>query len=273
MPRIPQNVRVCACARARSLSYLIISPLNRYYTGQVAIDRAAATRFIKHAIAQAKDAPPNNSSGPSPGPSTHVRPSNDGDTVSAVRAPIKMTEKMLEREQYHEALADEEELEGGGLEVIDGEEPDDGPSESDDVSPHPNQATESELEATAGKGKGKGKAKAVDAPIIISAPDDAPPSDIKIPGKRRRPAIDPFAGSCIASLAHISNIVSQRFFTLGYGDDPDARVPALAAPAAKAQRIHMEDVSVEASSGTNTPSGGEPRDGVKKSRKRPKKKA
>ena len=219
MPRIPQNVRVCACARARSLSYLIISPLNRHHTGQVAIDRAAATRFIKHAIAQAKDAPPNNSSGPSPGPSTHVRPSNDSDTASAVRAPIKMTEKMLEREQYHEALreedalADEEELEGGGLEVIDGEERDDGPSESDDVSPHPNQATESELEATADKDKGKGKAKAVDAPIIISAPDDAPPSDTKIPGKRRRPAIDPFAGSCIASLAHISNIVSQRFFT------------------------------------------------------------
>jgi exosome complex protein LRP1 len=222
MPRTPQNVRVCARARARSLSYLIISPLNRYHTGQVAIDRAAATRFIKHAIAQAKDAPPNNSSGPGPGPgpSTHVRPIIDGDTASAVRAPIKVTEKMLEREQYHEALreedalADEEELEGGGLAVIDGEEPD-GPSESDDVSPRPNQATESELEATAdrGKDKGKGKAKAMDAPITTLAPDDAPPSDTKIPGKRRRPAIDPFAGSCIASLAHISNIylnVSSR---------------------------------------------------------------
>ncbi|KAI0257250.1 hypothetical protein BJV78DRAFT_1150209 [Lactifluus subvellereus] len=196
---------------------------------QLAIDRVAATRFIKHAIAQAKDAPLNNGSGP-------------------VRAPVKVTEKMLEREQYFEALreedalaGEEEELEGGGLEVIEGEEPDG--RLSDDASPRPCQASESELEAgDRGKGKGKGKAKAVDVPIT-SAPD-APPSDIKIPGKRRRPATDPFAG---------------------YGDDPDARFPALAAPGAKG-------VSAEASSGTNTPPGGEQRDRAKKSRKRPKKK-
>jgi len=135
------------------------------------------------------------------------------------------------------------------LEVIGGEEPD---GLSDDVSPRPSQASESEPEAAGrgkGKGKGKGKAKAVDAPII-STPD-APPSDTKIPGKRRRPAVDPFAG---------------------YGDDPDARSPALAASGAKARRTHMEGVSAEASSGTNTPSGGEQRDRGKKSRKRPKKK-
>ena len=73
MPKIPQNVRLFCFAHGR-IPCLIIRRLNLItYVGQVAIDRAAATRFIKHAIAQAKDTPSTNDSVPVPGPSTHTR--------------------------------------------------------------------------------------------------------------------------------------------------------------------------------------------------------
>jgi len=107
------------------------------------------------------------------------------------------------------------------------------------------------------KGKGKGKAKAV--------ADGAPPSPMlgdppskTAAGKRKRPPIDPFAG---------------------YGGGQDTGSPGAPADTSsatsrsgtKVRRIHIEDFSAEAPSGTNTPSGGE--DKGKRSRKRSKKKA
>jgi len=69
----------------------------------------------------------------------------------------------------------------------------------------------------------------------------------------------------------------------GYGDGPDTR--SSAAPAdtgsvrtsasrsgTKVRRIHTEDLSAAASSGTITPSGGEHKDRAKGPRKRSKKK-
>ncbi|KAH9065854.1 hypothetical protein EDB87DRAFT_1574294 [Lactarius vividus] len=129
---------------------------------QFAIDRAAATRFIKHAIAQAKDAPP--TPAPEPGPSTSVPFDAEG-TADSVPVPVKVTEKMLERERYQRALREEEPEEdsGGDLEVIDGEEVAEDEDDSPGQVPLPD----------------KGKSRA------------SPETGI---GKRRRPPIDPFAG-------------------------------------------------------------------------------
>ncbi len=174
-------------------------------TGQLAIDKVAASRFIKHAIAQAKDTRPITVSSPTP----HIRVNdNDNDgggsgsgaaTAHDVRVPIKMTEKMLEREKYHEALREEAQAsdDGGDLEVFDGEdEPSDEagrtPPEEDASSYSPLQAPSSELDA-AGKQKGKGKAKAVVGGTPIH---DIPPASETAGGKRRRLPVDPFAGLC-----------------------------------------------------------------------------
>ncbi|KAH9178832.1 hypothetical protein EDB89DRAFT_1843231 [Lactarius sanguifluus] len=134
---------------------------------QFAVDRAAATRFIKHAIAQAKDAPPTPT--PESGPSTRVPLDDAEGTADTVPVPVKVTEKMLEREQYQRALREEEREEdsGGELKVIGGE---DDEQQSEDDSP----GQAAPLAAV------KGKSRA------------SPETDIG--GKRRRPPIDPFAG-------------------------------------------------------------------------------
>jgi len=236
---------------------------------QLAIDKVAASRFIKHAIAQAKDTRP---IAVSSSPTTHV-PSNDNGndngasgsaaaTAHDVRVPvIKVTEKMLERAKYHEALREEAQAsdDGGDLEVFDGEdEPSDEagrtPPEEDASSHSPLQATSSELGA-AGKQKGKGKAKAVAGGTPIH--DDVPPRSETAAGKRRRPPVDPFAG---------------------YGDGQDTAAPVDAdlttntsRSGTKVRRVHKQDFTAEPSSGTNTPDGGEHQE-AKRSKKRSKKK-
>jgi len=235
---------------------------------QLAIDKVVASRFIKHAIAQAKDTRPITVSSST----THIR-ANDNDnngggssaaTAHDVRVPVKVTEKMLEREKYHEALREEAPASdvGGDLEVFDGEdEPSDEagrtPPEEDASSYSPLQASSSELGAT-GKQKGKGKAKA--KAVVGGTPiHDVPPASETAAGKRRRPPVDPFAG---------------------YGDGQDTAAPADAGfttnasrSGTKVRRIHKEGLGAEASSGTNTPSGGEHQDQVKRSKKRSKKKS
>ncbi|KAH9081772.1 hypothetical protein EDB83DRAFT_2589837 [Lactarius deliciosus] len=137
---------------------------------QFAVDRAAATRFIKHAIAQAKDAPPIPT--PESGPSTRVPLDAEG-SVDTVPVPGKVTEKMLERERYQRALREEEREEdsgGGDLEVIDGEEA----AKEDDE-----QQSEDDSPGQAASAASKGKSRA------------SPETSI---GKRGRPPIDPFAG-------------------------------------------------------------------------------
>ena len=261
-----------------------------HHTGQLAIDKVAASRFIKHAIAQAKDTRPITVSSPT----THI-PSNDNDndngdsgaaaTARDVRLPVKMTEKMLEREKYHEALREEAQAsdDGGDLEVFDGEdEPSDEagrtPPPEEDASSHaPLQATSSELDVT-GKQKGKGKAKAVAGGTPIH---DVPPPSETAAGKRRRPPVDPFAGLCLFFCCPQVLVISTSpsFLLAGYGDSQDTAAPADAGfmtntsrSGAKVRRIHKQDFSAEASSGTNTPSVAEHQDQAKRSKKRFKKK-
>lgn len=94
------------------------------------------------------------------------------DKAHDVRLPSKMTEKMLEREKYHEALREEAQLASDDddehLEIIDN---DDGGEEG---------------------GRDEGEANAtVASPTPI--PDVPPPSTAPA-RKRRRPPIDLFAG-------------------------------------------------------------------------------
>ena len=230
-------------------------------TGQLAIDKAVATRFIKHAIAQAKDTTSSNV----PGPAAHIRLNDnnndtgggDGTASRDACVPIKVTEKMLEREKYHEALREEDlasdDDDDGALEVIDDEE--DGPSSNEPETGRTPSPPLRELEfdpaSSKEKGKGKGKGKAGTVVDVTSAPipDDNPPSSTTA-SKRRRPPMDPFAG-LYRFRSLVSSYLSQpSFLFTGYGDSPDTRSVASADTSAatstlrsgtKIRRVHMED--------------------------------
>lgn len=147
------------------------------HAGTLAVDKAAAGRFIKHAISQARAAP---------GPSTHLRFDDDG-TPHDVRVPLKVTEKMLAREQYLKELkeADDTDEMEEDLELYDEEVP-------------------AVVSNTRGDTKGKGKAQA--------SPSTTPEADASRPAaerKRRRPVIDPFAGT--SSLLSIATSCVQKY--------------------------------------------------------------
>ncbi|ESK96191.1 exosome-associated family protein [Moniliophthora roreri MCA 2997] len=79
------------------------------------IDKAAANRFIKHAISQAQSQVNQHST---PSTSTTEVPGSPSTTV-----PVKMTKKMIERAEYEKRLREEDdEGEDDGLEVYAGEE-------------------------------------------------------------------------------------------------------------------------------------------------------
>ncbi|KAJ4485672.1 Sas10/Utp3/C1D family-domain-containing protein [Lentinula aciculospora] len=137
------------------------------------VDKAAANRFIKHAISQAQidaDAagvtyPPKASSSAVPS-SAVVNPSDS----SPVHVPIKLTSKMLERQEWQKRVdeagsEEEEDLEGWD---------DDGDDDNNN-----SQGKEKT------KFDSKGKGKAVEVPEFVE----------QLGNKRRRPAIDPFAAS------------------------------------------------------------------------------
>ncbi|KAF5384924.1 hypothetical protein D9615_001125 [Tricholomella constricta] len=133
------------------------------------IDKGAAQRFIKHAIVQATYG--QTPAKEAPGPS------------SSVQVQVKITSKMLERQLYEKKLKEQDarESEEEGLEVFDGEE------------------DRMNVDTSASK-KAKGKAK--EAPSIETGTTSKS-------SKRRRPAIDPFAG---------------------YGDDLPSSTPENTAP-------------------------------------------
>ena len=90
------------------------------YTGTTAVDKAAANRFIKHAIAQVKaQRPPGDDEGAGP---SHIRFGENGE---ATKLPVKVTSKMVARAQYEKELAEAVSEEEDALEVIDDEEPSD----------------------------------------------------------------------------------------------------------------------------------------------------
>lgn len=127
------------------------------------IDKAAAGRFIKHAITQVKyGKTPSDTLEPTPTTSTFVEP--------------KVTSKMLERQQYEKDLQ-ERDAEESEEDVLEGFEDGDVSMDVDAVAP-----------SIANKGKGKSKE-------ALPAAEESPAKS----NKRRRPAIDPFAGTCIRS--------------------------------------------------------------------------
>ncbi|KAK7465556.1 hypothetical protein VKT23_005531 [Stygiomarasmius scandens] len=162
------------------------------------VDKAAASRFIKHAITQAQidsdaSAQASSSAGPSnpalkralssidrEDSSVSRTPNTDAESSGpkATPLPVKITSKMIERAEYEkrirEAGSEEDDVvlvydEGEGL-----------GGNGDD------QADEMEVVEEV-QNKGKGKEKAVE---IVQESTSA-----KVAGKRRRPAIDPFAAS------------------------------------------------------------------------------
>ena len=130
------------------------------HIGTTTVDKAAANRFIKYAIAQVKaQRPPGEDEGAGP---SHVRFGENGE---ATKVPVKVTSKMAARAQYEKELAEAvSEEEEDALEVIDDEPPD-------------------TMDLEAGKNKGKGKAVEND-------------TEVSLPGRKRRRPMDPFAGMC-----------------------------------------------------------------------------
>ncbi|KAJ7292798.1 Sas10/Utp3/C1D family-domain-containing protein [Mycena rebaudengoi] len=121
-------------------------------TPRAPLDKAAASRFIKHAITQSKlHASSSADDGAPAEPSTFV--------------PAKVTSKMVERAEYEAALRarGDESSEDEGLDIIDGD------AES--------------VKTPSSKGKGKARAvEEVETPVAVGS-------------KRRRPAVDHFAGA------------------------------------------------------------------------------
>ncbi|KAI0360971.1 C1D-domain-containing protein [Trametes cingulata] len=174
-----------------------------------AVDKAAANRFIKHAIAQVRaQRPPGDNEG-----SSHIRFDAQGNAPSPASIPVKVTSKMRERAEYERQLAeqgsDEEEDE---LEVFD---------EGQEAA-----ETEGEPETKSSKEKGKGRAT-----------EETSATDASSAKKRRRPAVDPFAG---------------------YGEEQDVKAAKSAkrkkAPAnTDGEDVAMGDEAASAQSGNSTP--------------------
>ncbi|KAJ3857255.1 Sas10/Utp3/C1D family-domain-containing protein [Lentinula lateritia] len=152
------------------------------------VDKAAADRFIKHAISQAQlDADVAGVAySPKPSSSTTLTPASnsavanplDPSTSSSVRVPVKMTSKMLERQEWQKRV-DEAGSEEEDDDEIEGWEEGDRVQEDQD--------SEVKIKSIS---KGKGKA--------VESSDDAE----RLGSKRRRPAIDPFEASGMSSCTH-----------------------------------------------------------------------
>ena len=137
------------------------------------IDKAAATRFIKHAIAQAQwkktaaEADEDEDDNNVTSDNTHqVGPS------SSSHIPMKMTNKMHQRAAYEKEIKEQDAIDSDEdeLEVFEGDE----------------LPTRTESEQNV---KGKGKRKETTPPAII---DEDTHTSLN---KRRRPVVDPFAGT------------------------------------------------------------------------------
>jgi len=143
---------------------------------RTAVDRAAADRFIKHAITQAKNVKP--PTGPL------IPPSVPNPITNAV--PIKVTSKMRERAQYEKDMKDADKAgeEEAALEVWD-----DGPPDENMDADGVGEVKKTKKAKKTPKGKGKAKAKQ-----IAEQPPVVEEKNPRIGTKRRRPSIDPFAG-------------------------------------------------------------------------------
>lgn len=145
----------------------ILTPMIYCNAGRVEVDREAAGRFIKHAIAQAIPTPTVNPHPTIPLPSTSI--------------PTKITTKMVARAQYEAALKRAHEEQGGEeqeeeLEVYDEPQSD---SDSNSGSPTIIAATSSLAEV---------------GPVAATSL------------KRRRAPVDPFAGMAYLSYSSFTKV-------------------------------------------------------------------
>ncbi|KAL7285517.1 hypothetical protein ACG7TL_000619 [Trametes sanguinea] len=174
------------------------------------VDKAAANRFIKHAIAQVRaQRPP----GEGEGSSSHIHFDAEGNAPSPTAAaatssiPVNVTSKMRARAEYEKELAaqgsdeEEEELEVYGEDAAAG----------DDEAP----------EAKSSKDKGKGRAT-----------EETKEADSSGAKKRRRAAVDPFAG---------------------YGDEQDPKAAKKSKKKQASAETTGEDAAMDVASGNNTP--------------------
>ena len=131
------------------------------------IDKAAAGRFIKHAIAQAKNAhlvdEPSDAAAASSSSSNHER------------VPVKVTSKMLARAEYEKELKEVGSEEEEDLEVFD-EEADIEAMDAEDSPPEEARFT--------GLDKGKGRA----------SEEEQSKSEEVASSRRKRLRMDPFSG-------------------------------------------------------------------------------
>ncbi|OJA20663.1 DNA-binding protein C1D [Rhizopogon vesiculosus] len=139
------------------------------------IDKAAAGRFIKHAIAQAKLVKPVEES------SNNATPVPES---SNEHVPIKITSKMAARAEYERKLKELGSEEEDELEVFDEAEvsPDEDAMEEDEVPPP----------------RDKGKSRMVE--------NEGPERGEQLDSRRKRPRIDPFAGYDEDNSKHTSKL-------------------------------------------------------------------
>ncbi|KAJ8702048.1 hypothetical protein PTI98_000796 [Pleurotus ostreatus] len=159
-----------------------------------AIDKAAAGRFIKHAIAQAKSVVSSSKDDPIP----------PADSSSAPRVEVKVTSKMRARAEYEKDLnegRDESEDEDGGLEVFDED------AEMEVVGDGEETQTALETVTNPPSSKSTGKQKARDSPVEPLAGN-----------KRRRPAFDPFTGTYLLAITADTVVTHQtpNFFLIDH---------------------------------------------------------
>lgn len=155
-----QNKRRRGSGQAYALYHLCcVSLSTNLQVGRLAVDKGVVNRFIKHAIAQVKiDRPP----GQDEGTSSPAQGSN-------VHIPVKVTTKMVARAQYERELQEAGSEEEDDLEVF-------------------NEASESETTAGTEPSPRKSKGKE-------RADDDRMQTAPSAGQKRRRPQMDPFAGT------------------------------------------------------------------------------
>ncbi len=230
------------------------------------MDKAAANRFIKHAIAQAKDQAPSLGAGSS---NTHIRFDTDGNVPAASAsssspstprvppAPAKVTSKMLARAEWQKQVAADEvgDADMGEADDADALEVFDEENDGDD-------AEDAEPEKVSSKAKGKGRA--VDG-------ESAGKAGAK---KRRRAAVDPFAGASLRT----RRMYLWRAHTLclpGYGDEAGAKPnkptkKKRSSPQADGEGVPMDD---DPAGGSATPQSAKKVKSAEKKTKRKAKKA
>lgn len=169
--------------------------MNSYAARAQAIDKAAAGRFIKHAIAQAKSAVSS---------SSKDDPIPPADSSSAPRVEVKVTSKMRARAEYEKELnegREESEDEDGGLEVFDED------AEMEVVGDGEETQTATETVTNPPSSKSTGKQKARDSPVEPAAGN-----------KRRRPAFDPFTGTYLLAITADAVVTHQtpNFFLIDH---------------------------------------------------------